>query len=187
VGRRASALKEPERSSGSSSGDCGEVSGSVNDEVAEIERSMVKLKRKLNRLLDAFAEGIIEKADLGPRAEKTRTELATMAGELKEKKLERDAVAELRLVVSRVDDFAKRIREGLEGTKWEQKREILRLLIKEVEVDETKIRVVYRVNPGPSGPSPRTDNLRHCGSRRSSALQRNQERRRVPRPWERHS
>ena len=149
----------------------GEVSGAVNDEVAEIERSMVKLKRKLNRLLDAFAEGLIEKADLGPRAEKTQAELASMAAALKEKKLERDAAAELRLVVTRVEDFAQRIRDGLHAATWEQKREILRLLIKEVEVDETKIRVVYRVNPGPGGPSPRTESFRHCGRRRSVALQ----------------
>ena len=149
----------------------GEVSGAVNDEVAEIERSMVKLKRKLNRLLDAFAEGLIEKADLGPRAEKTQAELASMAAALKEKKLERDAAAELRLVVTRVEDFAQRIRDGLQAATSEQKREILRLLIKEVEVDETKIRVVYRVNPGPGGPSPRTESFRHCGRRQTAALQ----------------
>ncbi len=143
--------------------------GAANDDIVEIERSMSKLTAKLNRLLDAFAEGLIAKPDLRIRSERIRAELKSMGAELKEKKLERDAAAELRLLVTRVDDFAKRIRAGLEGATWEQKREILRLLVKEVQLDETKIRVVYRVEPGPSGPSPMPRDFRHCGSRSGSA------------------
>lgn len=144
----------------------------VDGEIAQTERAKAQLERKLNRLLDAFADGLIEKADLEPRSERIRAEIKSLAERVEERKDDRDAAAELRLVVARVESFAERIGEGLDDATWEQKREILRLLVKEVEVDETKIRVVYRVNPGPGGPSPQRGSFRHCGRRGRAALHR---------------
>jgi predicted nucleic acid-binding protein len=46
-------------------------------------------------------------------------------------------------------EFAQRVTEGLEGASWATKREILRALIKRVEVDAEEVRVVYKVDPRP--------------------------------------
>jgi site-specific DNA recombinase len=143
---------------------------SIDDEIVELERSKTKLDQKLNRLLDAFAEGLIEKTELGLRSERIRAELKSVETRLEERRLEHDASLDLRLVVTRVEDFATRLHVGLEGTTWEQKRDILRLLVKQVEVDETQIRVVYRIPSGPRGPSPRAGSFRHCGRRRDVPL-----------------
>ncbi|CAI0840465.1 Uncharacterised protein [Serratia quinivorans] len=55
---------------------------------------------------------------------------------------------ELLLLVNRVEDFAAAVRDRLDKDDFMMKREILRALVKRVEIYRDEIVVVFRVNPG---------------------------------------
>jgi hypothetical protein len=48
----------------------------------------------------------------------------------------------LRLVIGQVEDFTKRLNAGLEQTNWNTRREIIRALVKQIEVSDGEVRIV---------------------------------------------
>ncbi|MBO0783809.1 MAG: hypothetical protein J2P37_33800 [Ktedonobacteraceae bacterium] len=54
---------------------------------------------------------------------------------------------ELTLILGRLDEFAARVKNGLHEADWLTRREIIRALVKRVEIDQEQVRVVFRVNP----------------------------------------
>ena len=80
---------------------------------------------------------------------------------------EAEAEGELRLVLGRLETFAAKVKDGLQDADFQTRREIIRALVKRVEIDEQQIRVVFRVSP--ISPAPASDdaslNLQHWGRR----------------------
>ena len=76
---------------------------------------------------------------------------------------------ELTLILGRLDEFAARIKTGLHEADWLTRREIIRALVKRVEIDQEHVRVVFRVNPPPQAPQLHSEkdaqSLQHCGRR----------------------
>ncbi len=85
----------------------------------------------------------------------TRERLARLEAEAKDVAERRDQDCALRLALQGLEDFAERVQAGLTGASWQERREIIRALLKQVEVGRDEIRVVYRVSPPPfvSAPS----------------------------------
>jgi site-specific DNA recombinase len=52
-------------------------------------------------------------------------------------------------VIGQLEGFAQRVDEGLGAADWRTRREVIRALVKRVEIDETEVRVVYKVRPCP--------------------------------------
>lgn len=57
---------------------------------------------------------------------------------------------EMRLVIGHLQTFAENVKSGLHQADWQSRREIICGLVKRVEVEQDQVRVVYRVEPGPS-------------------------------------
>src|SRR5437764_2964346 len=82
---------------------------------------------------------------------------------------------ELTLILGRLDEFASRVKDGLHAADWSTRREIIRALVKRVEIDQEQVRVVFRVNPPPpSTPQALSEkdsqSLPHCGGRAYTTL-----------------
>ena len=73
--------------------------------------------------------------------------------QLQQLKEESEAEEELRLIVGRLETFAAKVKDGLQHADFETRRDIIRTLVKRVEVDEQHIRIVFRVSPMPFPPS----------------------------------
>ena len=80
--------------------------------------------------------------------------------------------AELRLVIGQLEEFARRVSQELQGPDWDTRREIVRALVKKVEVDEQEIRIVYRVRPSPFEGGPQQGRSQHCWGRGQARLRR---------------
>jgi site-specific DNA recombinase len=131
---------------------------------------MQKLKRSMARVVDAYQEGLLEKSEFEPRIRRLRDRLAQVEGEAR-KQAEREAGrAELRLVIEHLQGFADRIQEGLQQADWSTQREILRALVKRIEVDEAQVRVIYRINPFPFDQAPDGGVLRDCSWRHPNSV-----------------
>jgi site-specific DNA recombinase len=66
---------------------------------------------------------------------------------------------ELRLIVGRLETFAAKVYNGLQQADFQTRREIIRSLVKRVEVDQPHIRIVFRVSP--TAVPPASDNTPH--------------------------
>ena len=73
---------------------------------------------------------------------------------------------ELRLVIGQLEEFAKRVSQELQEPDWDTRREVVRALVKKVEIDEQEVRIVYRVSPSPFVEGgPQQGSLQHCWGR----------------------
>jgi site-specific DNA recombinase len=52
-------------------------------------------------------------------------------------------------VIGRLKEFAWRSAEELQEPDWDTRREIVRALVRKIEIDEQEVRIVYRVSPSP--------------------------------------
>ena len=63
--------------------------------------------------------------------------------------------AELQLIIGRLEDFAAKVHNGLEAADWESKRDLIRTLVKRVEVAQDQVNIVFRVDPYPGETTPK--------------------------------
>jgi site-specific DNA recombinase len=150
-----------------------ERSGSKEADLEARRTRIAGLKRRLTRLLDAYEHDWAPSTELGPRLQRVKEQLSR-----EEKALTVDCrdVASVSQVESQVDSFitfAVQVAESLAAANDDIKRDILRLLIKRIEVDEHEVRIVYKVQPPPfvQSPAKRGGFLQLRLRRRIAALQ----------------
>jgi site-specific DNA recombinase len=135
-----------------------------------LQARIQKVKRGLARLIDAYEDGFLEKSDFEPRIRRSRDRLAKLEAEAKKQADEESQRVELRLVIGHLQEFVDHIKSGLHDADWSTRREIIRALVKRVEVDEAQVRVIYRINPLPFDHGPEGGRLQDCWRREHPAL-----------------
>ena len=81
------------------------------DGMAEQESQLRKLRRGMGRLIDSYADGIIEQEDFTPRITRLKERIATGERELEAARAMAAQQEDLRLVIGRLDDFAQTVRD----------------------------------------------------------------------------
>ena len=105
----------------------------------------------MDRLIDGYAERLIDAAEFKPRLAGLKQRLARLTAERDAAAAAREAERGLQLVIGRLEEFAARVRTGLNGLDWHGQREVIRALVRRVEVDLDQVEVVFRI-PGASPP-----------------------------------
>jgi site-specific DNA recombinase len=139
-------------------------------EVDQVTKLINQVKRSISRLIDAYEEGMIEKSEFEPRISTARERLSRLEEERARQADQENQESELRLLIGQLEDFAKQVSEGLREPDWATQRKIIRALVKQVEVDEGEIRIVYRASPSPFEGGPQQDGLQHCWGRDDPTL-----------------
>jgi site-specific DNA recombinase len=138
----------------------------------QLDRLIAGVRRGITRLIDAYQEGHVEREEFEPRIRSAKERLAKLEAEAKATR-DRDAEAQnLRAAMDQLQLFAVRIRDGLKEADWTTRREIMRALIKQVEVGEEVIRVVYKVTPLPFELGPNRGFSQDCWRGDDAALRR---------------
>jgi site-specific DNA recombinase len=132
---------------------------------------MQSAKRRITRLIDAYEDGLMERGEFEPRILRARERLSQLEAESRAEEERQTAEQELRLVIGQLAGFAQRVDDGLGEADWRTRRDVIRALVKRVEIDETEVRVVYKVSPCPSVEGPGRglfqDRVRRSGVRSS--------------------
>jgi site-specific DNA recombinase len=123
-------------------------------EAQQLAGTMQKVRRGIARLIDSYEEGLLEKQEFEPRIRSARERLARLEAEAREQANRALEQQELRLVLTQLEDFAQRVARGLEDAEWATRRQIIRALVKRVEVEPEQVRVVYKVGLVPFDRSP---------------------------------
>src|SRR6516162_7987163 len=128
----------------------------------QLEVLIQKVKRGIARLIDAYSEGLVDKEEFEPRVAAFRERLARLGEDARRQQELESQERELRLVIGQLQEFAERVKTDLEEADWSTRREIIRALVKRVEVGAEEVRVVYRVNLSPFVNSPEGGILPDC-------------------------
>jgi len=158
-------LSEPERVRAEYERRRGRPEAGPSREVEQLNKLINNLKRMISRLIDAYGDGLLKRSEFEPRLSAARQRLAKLEAECRERLGEATQEAELRLVIGRLEEFARRVSRELEEPAWGTRRDIVRALVKQVEIDEQEVRIVYRVSPSPFERGPQQGCLQHCRGR----------------------
>jgi site-specific DNA recombinase len=142
-------------------------------ELNQVAKLINQVKKSISRLIDAYEQGLLDKSEFEPRIITARERLARLEEERKREADQEVQESELRLVIGQLGEFATRVSEELREPDWLTRREIIRALVKQVEIDEDEVRVVYRVSPSPFEGGPQQASWQHCWGRRIAVSQRN--------------
>jgi site-specific DNA recombinase len=121
-----------------------------------------RAQRSLARLIDAYAEGLLDKAEFEPRVRATRQRLNELDEEAKVMTERATREQRIKEVIHRLEQFAERVHHRLTSAEPDLKRELIRALVKRVELGAEDIRVIYRIDLHPFDPGPSGGHLRHC-------------------------
>ena len=119
-------------------------------------------RRAIARLIDAYRDGLVERGEFEPRLAAERSRLAKLETEVQSQLAAEDARREMRLVIDSLATFSEQVKTGLADADWQMRRELIRALVKRVEIGPQAIRVVYKVNLNPFDPSPDKGHLSDC-------------------------
>jgi len=134
------------------------------ESVLWLEQQQAKEQRVLARLIDAYENGLLQKEEFAPRLERTRQRLQDWQTQLDEMRAAQADEQTIEQALGRLEEFAARMETGLREPTPQQQREILKALVKRVEIAPDKIRVIYKIHPLPAEPV-KMDNLQDCPGR----------------------
>jgi len=137
--------------------------------LATVEAQISKLRQGVARLIDSYADGLIDKSEFEPRITRLRQRLARLEAQRQALADEAALHGELQLIIGRLEDFAAKLHDGLEAADWASKRDLIRALVKRVEVARHEVNVVFRIDPYPSDNNPEKKSLQLCRGRAKAA------------------
>jgi site-specific DNA recombinase len=137
---------------------------------ASVEGQVRKLRQGIGRLIDAYAEGVLEQEEFAPRISRLKERVAKLEAQARQLADQAALQQELTLLIGRLDAFAGTVRERLDTMEWALQRTLIRTLVKRVEIDHEEVNVVFRINPEGLPPPPNGDVLPDCGRRDDSTL-----------------
>jgi site-specific DNA recombinase len=126
------------------------------EQVVRLDRQMIALRRGIDRLIDGYAAGFIDKAEFEPRIAGLKRRMSRLQEQQAAAVENANAERELSLMISRLEDFSAKVSQGLDHLDWHGMRQIIHTVVRRIEIDRDSVEVVFRVPPtgGPSGDGP---------------------------------
>jgi len=118
-----------------------------SDELVQLERQRAALQRGIGRLIDSYAAGVIDRFEFEPRIAGLKARVSRLQEQQQAAADAANAERELTLVIGQIEEFAAKVRHGLDDLDWLSTREIIRTLVRRIEIDGDQIELVFRVPP----------------------------------------
>jgi site-specific DNA recombinase len=126
---------------------------------ASLDKQRVKLEKGISLLIDSYSQQIITKDEFEPRIKMMRQNLKTIQ-EQQNKLMERkNSTKEMEVIVNNLEKFELGINSNLDNLDWNGRREIIRLVVKRIEISNEEINIVYRIN---QLPEKNNTGMQHC-------------------------
>jgi site-specific DNA recombinase len=111
---------------------------------AVVEKQRIKLMQSMDKLLDAYQEGLIPISQLRKRMPELQKRVNTMEKELENLKTHELAL-EQRLQLLDVESFTSQVDQNVNHLDIKEKKKILRLLVKEIVVGDDIIEIKHSI------------------------------------------
>ena len=116
----------------------------------------------MDRLIDSYQDGYLEKEEFEPRIRGLRERLAQLETAAASAAEQGRSDEGLRQVIGAIEQFATRVRERLDQSDFATRQAIIRTLVDRIEIDDQAVRIVYKVNIVPFEGCPSRGILQHC-------------------------
>ncbi len=136
-----------------------------NQSVDSLKTLIQKVKRGIGRLIDAYENGLIDRAEFESRLGPARQRQQQLDEQIAALSAEQSRLQDLQLVVGRIETFARKLEGSLEQADWSTKQQVIRTLVKQIEIGEQTVKVVYKVDSLPFAQAPERGGLQHCPRR----------------------
>ena len=105
----------------------------------------LKQQYALERLIDSFTEGLIEKDQFTTRMARTKSRMAELDAQIQAYSGVIDRLEHLRLATERLRELSATIGPDLADADWHRRREVIRTLVQKVEIGHENVKIVFRV------------------------------------------
>ncbi len=130
---------------------------------ASIDKQRMKLEKSISLLIDSYTQQYITKDEFEPRIKTMRRKLKTIQEQQQNLIEQKNLTKELELIISNLEGFSCGIISKLDSLDWHGKRDMIRGVVKRIEMGEDDINIVYRIPQLPG--SGAEGGLQHCCNR----------------------
>jgi site-specific DNA recombinase len=116
------------------------------DNLEALRSQKNKLEHAVERLIDSFAEGLIEKDQFAARMARTKSRIADLNSRIRAYAGDVDQHEHLRVAMKRLRELAATIGPELGSADWQRRREIIRTVVHRIDIDTDVIKIIFRVN-----------------------------------------
>ena len=136
------------------------------DDPIKLDAERKAAQNKIARIIDTYADGLITKVEFEPRIKHAKCQLTKIDQQTRQLADEAQSAQQLQLIIVRLDEFAAKLKGRLETIDWETKRQIIRALVRKVEIGQDEANVVFRVTSLPFDLAPAGgESSQHCNKR----------------------
>ena len=121
----------------------------VDEAYASLEKRKIKLEKGISLLIDSYAQQYITKDEFEPRIQIMRQNLKITEEQRNKLAEQKNLTREIKIVVTSLEQFSGGIMANMDKLDWHEKREVMRRVVKRIELGEDEINVVYRINKLP--------------------------------------
>lgn len=97
-------------------------------------------------MIDSYTQQYITKEEFESRIQVMRKNLKITEEQKNKLSEQQNLTKDIEMVVTNLEYFSSRITENVDTLDWHAKRDIMRRVIRRIEVSDSEINVVYRVN-----------------------------------------
>jgi site-specific DNA recombinase len=139
-----------------------------------MDKQLRQCRQGVARLIDAYTGDYVEKDEFESRIGHLKDRKETLEKEIAKMDNEALSRVELQLIIGRLEDFSARVKAGLDASDFTSQRELIRTLVKRIEIDREEVNIVFRIEPTSDGSDPPGNNLHYCRRRDHCSLRRTQ-------------
>jgi site-specific DNA recombinase len=139
--------------------------GTCTDVLAQLQSQSQKVSRSIARLIDSYAEGLIEKSEFEPRVQQFKQRATALAQQVEAWAEEQALRSELQQMIGHLEEFAQQVKDGLETAEGLTRRDIIRAVVRRIEVEAGQVKIVFKVSSSPFVLRPKQGVLQHCPRR----------------------
>jgi site-specific DNA recombinase len=121
------------------------------ERVENLKAQRLKLQHAVERLIDGFTEGLIEKEQFTLRMDRTKNRITDLDARIKADAGDVGHVETLRLAMKRLHELSAVVGPDLANADWHRRREIIRTLVQRIEIDREAIKVIFRLTQNARG------------------------------------
>jgi site-specific DNA recombinase len=122
-----------------------------------LRKARVSVEHQIERLTDAYLAGVVMLEEYTRRRQEVEQRLHAIAEQARQLEANVGRQDELAALVQSIEAFCQRVQQGLVQATFEQKRQLIELLVDRVVVTEEEVEIRYVIPT-----SPRSEHLRFC-------------------------
>jgi len=130
------------------------TTGTSFDNLQALRSQRIKLEHTVERLIDSYTEGLIEKDQFTSRMARTKNRIADLDARINADSGDVDQREHLQRTTNRLRELALTIGPELASADWQRKQEIMRTLVQRIEIDTEVIKIIFRLTENTRGSDP---------------------------------